>query len=303
MSPPGAHAAVGDDVAVLAGLQHVLGASGRDVGDRGRLRDAEPEDSARGARGAGADAHQDADGAGAHQVEAGRVGGAAAGDDRDRHLGDELLEVERLGLGRDVLGRDHGALDHEDVEARLERDLVEVGHALRGERAGCDDARFLDLLDPLGDQLGLDGLLVDLLHELRGAVGRRRGDPLELLVRVLVARPDALEVEDAQAAELAEADRRRGGDDAVHGRSEQRQLEAVGAEVPRDVDVVGVARPARGHDRDVVEPVGPPALLAPTDLDFHPFSAPYFVSPQARSDRGRKKPLGKGLETRILRNP
>ena len=77
-------------------------------------------------------------------MKARRIGGAAACDDRDRDLGDELLEVERLRFGRDVLSRDHGALDHEDVEAGLERDLVEVGRALRSERPGGDDARFLD---------------------------------------------------------------------------------------------------------------------------------------------------------------
>ena len=78
----GPHAAVGDHVAVLAGLEHVLGARRRDVGDRRRLRDADPEHAARGAGGARADADEDADGAGPHQVQAGRVGGAAADDAR-----------------------------------------------------------------------------------------------------------------------------------------------------------------------------------------------------------------------------
>jgi hypothetical protein len=55
-----AHAAVGDDLGVLAGLQHVLGAGGRDVGDRRRLRDAEAEHAARGARRAGTDADEHA---------------------------------------------------------------------------------------------------------------------------------------------------------------------------------------------------------------------------------------------------
>ena len=44
-------------------------------------------------------------------------------------------------LRGDVLGRDHGALDDEDVEAGLERDLVVVGHPLRGQRPGGDRAR------------------------------------------------------------------------------------------------------------------------------------------------------------------
>ena len=58
-------------------------------------------------------------------------------------------------------------------------------------------------------------------------------------------------------------------DDAVHRRGEHRQLELVGAELPGDVDVVGVARAPRGHDRDVVEAVCPTGLLAASDLYLH----------------------------------
>ena len=60
-----------------------------------------------------------------------------------------------------------------------------------------------------------------------------------------------------------------GADDAVHRRGEQRQLEAVRTERPGDVDVVGIARPPRRDDRDVVESVGATTLLAAADLDFH----------------------------------
>ena len=95
-----AHAAVGDHLHVLARLEHVLRAGRLHVGDRGGLRDADPEHAARGAGGARADADEHADRAGAHEVEAGRVGGAAADHDGDRDLADELLEVERLGSRR-----------------------------------------------------------------------------------------------------------------------------------------------------------------------------------------------------------
>src|SRR5918996_1593650 len=50
------------------------------------------------------------------EVQAGGVRRAATHDAGHRHLGDELLEVERFGLRGDVLRRDHRALDHEDVE-------------------------------------------------------------------------------------------------------------------------------------------------------------------------------------------
>ena len=163
----------------VAGLEHVLRAGGGDVGDRGRLGNADPEHAAGRADRARTDADEHAGRAGPHQVKAGVVGGAAADDDRRRcQLADELLEVERRpGLvARDVLGGDDRALDHEDVETRLERDLVVLAHLLGRQRGGRDDAVRLDLLDPLGDQLGLDRLAVDVLHLARRDVlreGRR----------------------------------------------------------------------------------------------------------------------------------
>ncbi len=217
----------------------------------------------------GPDADEHAGGAGAHQVQRRLVARAAADDRRDRLARDELLEVERLDHRRDVLGGDDRALDDEDVEPRLERDRVVLAHPLRRERGGGEHARGLDLLDALRDQLGLDRLRVELLHELRRLAGRRLRDALELLVGVRVARPDALEVEHREAAELADLDRDRRRDDAVHRRGEQRQLEQVGPELPADVDILGVARAPARHDRDVIEPVGASRLLAPPDLDLH----------------------------------
>ena len=90
-----------------------------------------------------------------------------------------------------------------------------------------------------------------------------------------------------------------GADDAVHRRGEQRQLEAVRAEGPGDVDVVGVARPPRGHDRDVVEPVGPPALLASTDLDFHPIQLLRMRRPRLSPLADEKSPSERGLKAAI----
>ena len=265
-----AHAAVGDHLHVLARLEHVLRARRRDVRDRRGLRDADAEHAARGAGGARPDADEHADRAGAHQVQPGRVGGAAADHHRHRHLADELLQVERLGARRHVLGRDHRALDDEDVEAGLDRGLVVVAHALRRERGGRDHALVLDLADPLRDAGPR-------------ASARRRcaasppvatslgccGDALELARGVVVARPDALEVEDGEPAEVAEDAGGLGRDDAVHGGSEQRQVEAVRTEGPGDVDVIGIARAPARHYRDVIEAICAAALLAASDLNFH----------------------------------
>ncbi len=207
----------------------------------------------------------------AHEVQAGGVGGTAPHHDRNRHLADELLEVERgprLVLG-DVLGGDHGALDHEDVEARLERRLVVGANALRREGGGAHHALVLDLADPLHHQVLVHRGGVDLLHLGGGRVGVEARDALELLLGVLVAGVHALEVEHGQAAELADGARRARRDHPVHRRGQQRELELVEPELPGDVHLIGVARAARGHDGDVVEAVGATALLAPTDLYFH----------------------------------
>src|ERR1019366_7647036 len=267
-----AHPAVGDHLDVVAGLEHVLRAGGGDVGDRGRLRDADPEHAAGGADRPGSHADEHAGSAGAHQVQTGVVGGAAAHDDgRRRKLADELLEVQRRpGLvERYVLGGDDGALDHKDVEARIERDLVVLANFLRRQRGGSHDALLLDLANPLRDQLGLDRLAVDVLHLACRDVAREGRDPLELPVGVLVAAEDALEVEDRQAAELADHAGCFGRDDAVERGAQQRQLEPVGPERPGDVNVVGIPRAAGRNDCDLVEAVCPTSLLAATDLYFH----------------------------------
>ena len=249
----------------------MLRAGRGDVGDRRRLRDAHAEDAARRARRARAHPDEHAGRAGAHQVQARVVRGAAADDDRHRHLADELLEVQRRArdvLG-DVLGRDDRALDDEHVEPGLQRQLVVLAHALRGQRRGGDHAHLLDLADALGDELGLDRRAVDLLHLARRDLLGELRDALELVVGVLVTGPDPLEVEHGQATQVADDARGVRRHNAVHGGGHERQLEAIVAELPGDVDVVGVARATRRDDGDVVESVGSAGLLPAADLNFH----------------------------------
>ena len=96
-------------------------------------------------------------------------------------LADELLQVERLALGvlRHVLGRHDRALHDEDVELGVEHELRELLDALRRERRARGDAAGLDLADARADELGLDRLVVELLHPARRLLGGQRRDLLE----------------------------------------------------------------------------------------------------------------------------
>ena len=145
---------------------------------------------------------------------------------------------------RNVLGRDDRPLDDEDVELSFEDVLREFRHALRCKRRARDDAAGLDLADALADELGLDRLGVDVLDHLR-LLGRERPAIRSYTVmRVFVARPETFEVQDGEAAELADIDRGLRRDDCVHGRSHERERELPGVEGPGDVDVVRVPGPA-----------------------------------------------------------
>src|SRR5881394_4333633 len=143
-----------------------------------------------------------------------------------------------------------------------------LAHLLRSQRAAGDRAPLLDLGDPLADQLRLDRLGVDLLHDPGRFVLGRGSDLLQLLLSVLEAGPDPLQVEHAKTAELIDQNSRVGTDHAVHCRRYKRQLKAVRTKVPADVYVVGIAGAARRNDRDVIESVGAPPLLASTDVDL-----------------------------------
>ena len=164
--------------------------------------------------------------------------------------------------------RHGGPADHEHVDARVDHGLGELLGALRRQRSGHRDAGLADLAQPLGDQFALHRLGVDLLHPTGGLDPPQLGHLVKQRCRVVVPRPDALEVEHAEPAELAERDRGLRRHHRVHRRGQDRQFEAVGVDLPGDADLLGVARAPRGHDRDVVEAVGAAGALGATDLEF-----------------------------------
>ena len=222
----------------------------------------------------------------------------AADDDGDVELVDELLQVERLDVLADVLGADRGAPDDEQVDAGVDDGLVVLLRALRTEGARHRHPGRADLGDALRDQLRLDRLGVERLHALRGIFRVEAADLGEHRLRVCVTGPDALEVEDAQAAEAADRDRDRGADHGIHGRREHRDVEGERVDRPADADILRIAGAPAGDDRDVVERECPARALGPPDLDVAHRSTLAISVPGRRVPRPRPAAAPRSLGRR-----
>jgi hypothetical protein len=142
-------------------------------------------------------------------VERGGVRRGATDDHRDVELVDETLEVERLGACRDVLRRDRRASDDEEVRPRVHDRPPELLGSLRRQRSGHRDTGGADLAQPRRDQLGHDGLGVQLLHSRCGVLVRQARDLREERLGVLIPGPQPLEVEHSDATEPTEGNRSR----------------------------------------------------------------------------------------------
>ena len=136
------------------------------------------------------------------------------------------------------------------------------------EPSGDDDARLTDPGQAGGDELGAHRGPVDLLEDASGVLGSGGADALQGLRGILVAGPQTLQVEHADAAESADEDRRVGAHHRVHGRRHDGQIDVVGVELPAHADVADVPSPASGDERDVVEGVGATRPLGTPDLDL-----------------------------------
>ncbi len=264
-----AHAAVRDHLHVsTAGLVHVVAARLGDVRDGGGHRRVHADRVAVGGDRAAAEADKHAGSAGAHQMQGRGVVGRAADDDRHVKIVDELLQVQRLMVLGDMLGGHDGAADHEQVDAGLEHGGIVVLGALRGQRAGDGDARVADLVETLDDELRLDRLGVDLLDARGRLVRRQLRDLVEQRLRIVIAGPQALEVEHAERAHPAQGDGGGRAGHRIHRGADDRHVEFIGVDLPRGGHILRIASTTGGNDGDVVQRVSQTALLAQTDFNF-----------------------------------
>src|SRR5882724_12198476 len=263
------HAAVGDDGDVAARLLVVEVARRGRIGGGRDLRHAEAEHLAARAGCARAHADQQRIGAHFHQLQARLIGHDVADDQRNGQLLLEFSEIDRSVFSCDVARRGHGRLHDEDVGAGLLRDLAEARGALRDRGDDGGAAALLDRADALVDQLFLDGLAVDRLDDLGRFFLAGRDDPVEHVVGIGVAREDAFEIQDGEAAVATHLDGQLGAHDAVHGGRDDGQGVAMAAELPGDVDFVGVDGQAARNERDIVEAVRSPGLAPPADPHPH----------------------------------
>ena len=167
-----------------------------------------------------------------------------------------------------MLGGHRGAADDEQVHAGVENGLVQVLRALGRERARHGHAGVADLMETFDDELRLDGLGIDALEELGRLVFGAFRDLLEQRGRVVVARPQAFEVEHSQRAELAHLDHGLGAHDGIHRCADDRNVELIGVDLPRDIHVLRVTGATGRHDGHIVEGIAHAAGLAKADLDI-----------------------------------
>ena len=130
---------------------------------------------------------------------------------------------------------------------------ADVGGRTPGSESGDNTSIFQDGLRLPPMKLADAGRVRQDVVDL---VVRRRRDLREDRRRVVVARLDALEVQDREPTELRECPGEGRIDDRVHRRGEDRDRELEPAERLRKVDVGRLDRLGAGSQRDVLEAVG-----------------------------------------------
>jgi hypothetical protein len=157
-------------------------------------------------------------------------------------------------------GSRNGALYHVNIGTGILRDRPKLNRAL-GNRTDRRDPTFIfNLLHAGSDQVGLDWFLINPLQE-RGNLRLVGIDNfLQNFLRIFVARLDAFQIENGQAAKLAHRDGKPNIDNSIHGAGQNRdlQLDRVGVfarQTKSDVDLVWIKRHPSGYKRDLIKSV------------------------------------------------
>src|SRR5262249_31218401 len=214
-----------------------------------------------------------------HYLERHIVSNRVSHDDRDTHLAAKFFEIERPVLRRNVTDRGNRALYHENVRASFLGDFSKFRCALRNGTHRCCDTGVLDLAHARRNEILLNGFLVNSLQEGSNLRFTCVDDFLQDLLRVLVARLHAFQVQNGKSTEFAHRDGEADIDDPIHRAGEDRDLQLkrfrrFARQTKRDVHFVRVDRHAPRHKRDLVETISHARLPVSTYPQSHAKGSP-----------------------------
>ena len=196
------------------------------------------------------------------------IGHRTAHDNGNVEFVDEPFKVKWLARCGDVLGRYCRAADDEDIHTCVDDGAPHLLSAARRESASYRNPRITNLTQTFTKQLHLDRFRVNLLQPGRGILFIQVRNLLEEGLRILVSGPQALKIENAEAAQLAECNRRRRGSDRVHGGRQYGNVEMVGVQLPGGLHLLDIAGTARCDNSDIVEGVRSSGSFASSYLYF-----------------------------------
>ena len=191
---------------------------------------------------------------------------------------------------RDALGRDDGALDDQQVDARRDQRRRQRLRVLRADPHGGGHPGVADPRDRGAEQFGIQRRGMQLLQQpdRRRRFGLLLGgldDLGDLGLDVGVPADQPLAVEHAEPAEAAQLDGELRRHQRVGRVRDHRDLEPVGVELPRRRHVLRRPGAPRRHDVDVVEFVG--AAGGSAHADFNHVAHAVISSSRERSSRAR----------------
>ncbi len=116
----------------------------------------------------------------------------------------------------------------------------------RRDSAGGDDAGVVNLGYPRHDQIGVGRCFIELTKPHDGGIRAELGQLDELFLGIGVAGPKTFKIEHGQPTQLTDGGGRCRARHRVHGRSQERQLQAVGIDLPRQIHQLGVSGTTAG---------------------------------------------------------